>query len=63
MGCSSCATGKDGVPKGCKSNGNCARKGHCIQMMLGVVCSCDVYLVSGEDNLLARGNTLCVTVY
>ncbi len=27
MGCSSCATGKDGVPKGCKSNGNCATGG------------------------------------
>lgn len=23
MGCSSCSTNKDGVPKGCKSNGNC----------------------------------------
>ena len=27
MGCSSCATGKDGVPKGCKSNGSCATGG------------------------------------
>jgi len=24
MSCSSCSTNKDGVPKGCKSNGNCA---------------------------------------
>ncbi len=24
MSCSSCSTSKDGVPKGCKSNGNCA---------------------------------------
>jgi len=27
MGCSSCATGKDGVPKGCKSNGSCTTGG------------------------------------
>lgn len=27
MGCSSCTTGKDGVPKGCKSNGSCATGG------------------------------------
>lgn len=27
MGCSSCATGTDGVPKGCKSNGSCATGG------------------------------------
>ncbi len=24
MGCSSCSTNKNGIPKGCKSNGNCA---------------------------------------
>lgn len=24
MGCSSCSTSKNGIPKGCKSNGNCA---------------------------------------
>lgn len=27
MGCSSCATGANGVPKGCKSNGSCATGG------------------------------------
>ena len=27
MGCSSCATGKDGQPKGCKNNGTCATDG------------------------------------
>lgn len=27
MGCSSCATGTNGVPKGCKSNGSCATGG------------------------------------
>ena len=27
MGCSSCATGKDGVPNGCKSNGSCTTGG------------------------------------
>lgn len=27
MGCGSCASGKDGKPKGCKSNGNCGTDG------------------------------------
>lgn len=27
MGCSSCATGKDGMPKGCKNNGTCGTDG------------------------------------
>jgi cell fate regulator YaaT (PSP1 superfamily) len=27
MGCSSCATGKDGQPKGCKNNGTCGTEG------------------------------------
>lgn len=27
MGCSSCATGKDGTPKGCKNNGTCGTDG------------------------------------
>jgi cell fate regulator YaaT (PSP1 superfamily) len=27
MACSSCATGKDGLPKGCKNNGTCASDG------------------------------------
>ncbi|UNY99659.1 hypothetical protein MQE36_04755 [Zhouia spongiae] len=27
MGCSSCATGKDGLPRGCKNNGTCGNDG------------------------------------
>ena len=27
MGCSSCSTGKDGQPKGCKNNGTCGTDG------------------------------------
>ena len=29
MGCTSCSTDKNGVPKGCKSNGNCGTGGTC----------------------------------
>ena len=29
MSCTSCSTKKDGVPNGCKSNGNCGTGGSC----------------------------------
>ena len=33
----------------------CGRRGSCIQLELGVTCSCDLYKESEEDNMLARG--------
>ena len=38
-----------------ENNGGCGRRGSCIQLELGVTCSCDLYKDSEEDNMLARG--------
>ena len=38
-----------------EDNGGCGRKRSCIQLELGVTCSCDLYKESEEDNMLARG--------
>ena len=39
-----------------ENNGGCGRRGSCIQLELGVTCSCDLYKEFEKDNMLARGN-------
>ena len=39
-----------------EDNGGCGRRGSCIQLELGVTCSCDLYKEFEKDNMLARGN-------
>lgn len=47
MGCSSCSTGKDGQPKGCKNNGTCGTDG-CNKLTVFDWLS-DVELPSGQE--------------
>jgi cell fate regulator YaaT (PSP1 superfamily) len=47
MGCSSCSTGKDGQPKGCKNNGTCGTDG-CNKLTVYDWLS-DVELPGGQD--------------
>ena len=39
-----------------EDSGGCSRRGSCIQVELGVTCSCDLYKESEENNMLARGS-------
>ena len=38
------------------NNGDCGKRA-CIQVEVGVNCSCNIYNSSDEDNMLARGRT------